>query len=55
MPRTARLVAWVLLTALFAAPLPASAKQIWEYPWIEVRSEHFTVCSAISEERHARS
>lgn len=47
-PRT--LLKPVMLAAL-TITMSASAKELWEQPWIEVRSPHFIIVSAISEER----
>jgi tetratricopeptide (TPR) repeat protein len=51
MPISIRFAAVGMLAALLAPALGAEAKEIWEYPWIEVRSEHFVVESALSEEK----
>jgi tetratricopeptide (TPR) repeat protein len=39
---------------LIAHAAAANAKEIWEGRWIEIRSEHFVLASALSEERSTR-
>src|SRR5687767_1987715 len=46
MPRPAVLALLALL-----AGAPAAADELWERPWIEVRTPHFTLLSALGEER----
>jgi tetratricopeptide (TPR) repeat protein len=41
----------VAVLALFVSAAPARAKELWEYDWIEVRTPHFAIASAQSEER----
>lgn len=43
-----RLLPLLLLPAL---ALPAAAKELWEYAWIEVRTPHFVIASALDEKR----
>jgi FimV-like protein len=38
---------------MFLSSGVASARELWEQPWIEVRSPHFVIVSAVSEERTA--
>ena len=46
--RRVRLIGLAVLLAVCAT---ATAKEIWERPWVEVRTEHFILASALSEER----
>lgn len=41
----------LMLVFAMATTMPASAKELWELPWIEVRSPHFIIVSAVPEER----
>ena len=45
------LVRWLCCAALLAVAGAIDAREIWERPWLEVRSEHFVIASALSEER----
>lgn len=40
--------------ALLAFAAPASAKQLWEYAWVEVRTPHFVIASAEGEAKAVR-
>jgi hypothetical protein len=48
---TARSALVVAAVVLLLSPTTASAKELWELPWIEVRTPHFVIVSAIPEER----
>lgn len=45
------LLRWLCCAALLAAAGAVDAREIWERAWLEVRSEHFVIASALSEER----
>jgi FimV-like protein len=47
----ARLTLVVAAVVLFLSPTVGSAKDLWELPWIEVRSPHFVIVSALPEVR----
>lgn len=42
---------WMVLTLLALVAATASGKEPWELAWIEIRSPHFVVTSALSENR----
>jgi Flp pilus assembly protein TadD len=44
-------VAALALLSLVAAAAPSAADELWERRWIEVRTPHFTLASALDEER----
>jgi tetratricopeptide (TPR) repeat protein len=39
------------LLSLAALAAPAAAKELWEYDWIELRTPHFVIASALSEKK----
>lgn len=49
MLRTMRRLAPALLIIMAAAP--AAAKELWEFPWTEVRTPHFVFLSGLDEDR----
>lgn len=46
-----RSVLRILRLAVVVVVLPLHANEFWEQPWIEVRSPHFIIVSALSEQR----
>jgi Flp pilus assembly protein TadD len=50
-PRISLMIRLFAYTTATTIALPASAKELWEQPWIEVRSPHFVIASALPEKR----